>query len=119
MEKVISDSERFQFSNNELRDYFKVIVTSNVLGSTFNIPVSFSVITGFSGGSYASQDATVSSNLYDFNLFLVECDSCNNSYTCPNKAECGEDKRPRQIPRPPFTCFCFILIRDILKTKIS
>ena len=32
MEKVISDSERSQFFNNELRDYFKVIVTSNVLG---------------------------------------------------------------------------------------
>ena len=32
MEKVISDSERSQFFNIELRDYFKVIVTSNVLG---------------------------------------------------------------------------------------
>ena len=32
MEKVIFDSERSQFFNNELRDYFKVIVTSNVLG---------------------------------------------------------------------------------------
>ena len=32
MEKVISDSERSRFFNNELRDYFKVIVTSNVLG---------------------------------------------------------------------------------------
>lgn len=32
MEKVISDSERSQFFNNELCDYFKVIVTSNVLG---------------------------------------------------------------------------------------
>lgn len=32
MEKVISDSERSQFFNNDLRDYFKVIVTSNVLG---------------------------------------------------------------------------------------
>ena len=29
-------------------------------GSTFNIPVSFSVIIGFSGGSYASQDAIFS-----------------------------------------------------------
>lgn len=27
MEKIISDSERSQFFNNELRDYFKVIVT--------------------------------------------------------------------------------------------
>lgn len=32
MEKVISDSERSQFFNNGFRDYFKVIVTSNVLG---------------------------------------------------------------------------------------
>lgn len=32
MEKVISDSERSRFFNNELRDYFKVIVTFNVLG---------------------------------------------------------------------------------------
>ena len=32
MEKVISDSERSQFFNVGLRDYFKVIVTSNVLG---------------------------------------------------------------------------------------
>ena len=32
MEKVISDSERSQFFNNGLRDYFKVIVTFNVLG---------------------------------------------------------------------------------------
>lgn len=32
MEKIISDSERSQFFNNELRDYFKVIVTSTVKG---------------------------------------------------------------------------------------
>lgn len=32
MEKVISDSERSRFFNNELRDYFKVIVTFNDLG---------------------------------------------------------------------------------------
>lgn len=32
MEKIISDSERSQFFNNELRDYFKVIVTSCVSG---------------------------------------------------------------------------------------
>lgn len=32
MEKVISNSERSQFFNNEFRDYFKVIVTSNVSG---------------------------------------------------------------------------------------
>lgn len=33
MEKVITDSERSQFFNNELCDYFKVIVTSNVSGT--------------------------------------------------------------------------------------
>ena len=43
----------------------KGMKTCQMSGSTFNIPVSFSVITGFSGGSYAPQDATVSSNLYD------------------------------------------------------
>lgn len=32
MEKIISDSERSHYFNNELRDYFKVIVTSNVFG---------------------------------------------------------------------------------------
>lgn len=32
MEKIISDSERSGFFSNELHDYFKVIVTSNVLG---------------------------------------------------------------------------------------
>lgn len=35
MEKVISDSERSQFFNNELRDYFKVIITFNVLGDVY------------------------------------------------------------------------------------
>ena len=33
MEKVISDSERSQFFNNELCDYFKVIITFNDLGA--------------------------------------------------------------------------------------
>lgn len=33
MEKVISDSERSQFFNNELCDYFKVIVTFNDSGN--------------------------------------------------------------------------------------
>lgn len=32
MDKIISDSERSQLFNQEMRDYFKVIVTSNVLG---------------------------------------------------------------------------------------
>jgi hypothetical protein len=35
MEKVISDSERSRFFNNELHDYFKVVVTSNVLGDVY------------------------------------------------------------------------------------
>ena len=35
MEKVISDSERSQLFNNELHDYFKVIVTFNVLGEVY------------------------------------------------------------------------------------
>jgi hypothetical protein len=35
MEKVISDSERSQLFNNELHGYFKVIVTSNVLGDVY------------------------------------------------------------------------------------
>jgi hypothetical protein len=37
MEKIISDSERSQFFNNELRDYFKVIVTSYVLGDVHTV----------------------------------------------------------------------------------
>lgn len=32
MEKIISDSERSHYFNNELRDYFKVIVTFNFFG---------------------------------------------------------------------------------------
>lgn len=35
MEKIISDSERSQLFNQEMRDYFKVIVTSNVLGDVY------------------------------------------------------------------------------------
>jgi hypothetical protein len=37
MEKIISDSERSQFFNNELRDYFKVIVTFNGLGDVHTV----------------------------------------------------------------------------------
>ena len=37
MEKVISDSERSQLFNNELHDYFKVIVTFNVLGDVHTV----------------------------------------------------------------------------------
>ena len=35
MEKVISDAERSRFFNNELCDYFKVIVTSYILGDVY------------------------------------------------------------------------------------
>lgn len=37
MEKVISDYERSQLFNNELHDYFKVIVTSNVSGAVHTV----------------------------------------------------------------------------------
>lgn len=33
MEKIISDSERSQLFNHEMRDYFKAIITSNVSGN--------------------------------------------------------------------------------------
>ena len=35
MEKVISDDERSHLFNSEPHDYFKVIVTSNVLGDVY------------------------------------------------------------------------------------
>ena len=35
MEKVISNDERSHLFNSELHDYFKVIVTSNVLGDVY------------------------------------------------------------------------------------
>jgi hypothetical protein len=37
MEKVISDSERSQFFNDGLRDYFKVIITLNVSGDVHTV----------------------------------------------------------------------------------
>ena len=37
MDKIISDSERSQFFNNELRDFFKVIVTYNDLGNVHTV----------------------------------------------------------------------------------
>lgn len=37
MEKVISDSERSQFINNELRDYFKVIVTFHITDKVYTV----------------------------------------------------------------------------------
>ena len=35
MKNVISNDERFHLFNSELHDYFKVIVTSNVLGDVY------------------------------------------------------------------------------------
>ncbi len=35
MDKVVSDFERSQLFNNELHDYFKVIITSNVFGDVY------------------------------------------------------------------------------------
>ena len=69
-ETVTSNSEGFVVLTTDWSNYFNTVSQVKfqlfeMSGSTFNIPVSFSVITGFSGGSYASQDATVSSNLYD------------------------------------------------------
>ena len=54
MEKVISDSERSQFFNNELRDYFKVIVTSNISGDvrTFHYAVRTDEVSSFMNSVY-------------------------------------------------------------------
>jgi hypothetical protein len=71
-EQVTADSEGFVIltggtwnnffhTNSQVR--FEIF---EMVGSTYtNIPVDFQVITGFSGGSYASQQATISTNLYD------------------------------------------------------
>ena len=37
MEKVISNDERSHFFNSGQHDYFKVIVTSNVLGDVYTV----------------------------------------------------------------------------------
>ena len=37
MKKIISDSERSQLFNQEIRDYFKVIITYNVLGDVHTV----------------------------------------------------------------------------------
>ena len=66
MEKVISDSERFQLFNNELRDYFKVIVTSNVLGdvSTTHYAVRTDEVSSFMDSVYDTfnNDAVIQFN---------------------------------------------------------
>lgn len=71
-EQVTSDSEGFvkltggtwnEFFNTDSEVKFQLF---EMTGSTYtNIPVDFKVITGFSGGSYASQQATVSTTDYD------------------------------------------------------
>ena len=66
MEKVISDSERSQFFNNDLRDYFKVIVTSNVLGDvlTTHYAVRTDEVSSFMDSVYDtySNDAVIQFN---------------------------------------------------------
>ena len=54
MVKVISDYERSQFFNNELRDYFKVIVTSNISGDvhTFHYAVRTDEVSSFMNSVY-------------------------------------------------------------------
>jgi hypothetical protein len=58
MEKVISDSERSQFFNNELRDYFKVIVIFNVLGDvcTAHYAVRTDEVSSFMDSVYDTYD---------------------------------------------------------------
>lgn len=66
MQKVISDSERSQFFNNELHDYFKVIITSNVLGdvSTTHYAVRADQVSSFMNSVYDSynNDAVIQFN---------------------------------------------------------
>lgn len=58
MEKVISDFERSQFFVNELRDYFKVIVTSNVSGAvrTTHYAVRTDSVSSFMDSVYDTYD---------------------------------------------------------------
>lgn len=72
-EDVTSDAEGFVvISGGVWDDLFNSggQFSFEVLELDTNIPVDFQVITGFSGGSYASQDATVSTDYYD--KILVE-----------------------------------------------
>ena len=66
MEKVISDSERSQFFNNELCDYFKVIVIFNVLGDvhTTHYAVRTDEVSSFMNSVYDSfnNDAVIQFN---------------------------------------------------------
>lgn len=58
MEKVISDSERSQFFNKELRAYFKVIVTFNVFGDvhTTHYAVRTDEVSSFMDSVYDTYD---------------------------------------------------------------
>lgn len=66
MVKVISDLERSQFFNNDLRDYFKVIVTSNVQGhvNTVHYAVRADEVSSFMNSVYDTfnNDAVVQFN---------------------------------------------------------
>jgi len=71
-EQITSDSEGFVIlEGGTWNDFFHTnsqvkFELFEMVGSTYtNIPVDFKVITGFSGGSYAEQDATVSTTDYD------------------------------------------------------
>ena len=71
-ESVESDAEGFVIlTGNTWADFFNTgaqvkFEIYEMVGSTYtNIPVDFRVITGFSGGSYASQQATISTTYYD------------------------------------------------------
>lgn len=74
MEKVISDFERSQLFNNELRDYFKVIVTSNVKGDvrTTHYAVRSDEVSSFMNSVYDTFDNDA---VIQFNGIFQQSDS--------------------------------------------
>ena len=74
MEKVISDFERSQFFNNELRDYFKVIVTFNDLGNvhTTHYAVRTDEVSSFMNSVYDTFDCDA---VIQFNGIFQQKDS--------------------------------------------
>ena len=76
MEKVVSDSELSQFANNELRDYFKVIVTFNVLGDvrTVHLAVRTDEV---SSGMNSIYDAFDIDAVIQCNGILQQSNSCS------------------------------------------
>ena len=74
MEKVISDSERSQFFNNGLHDYFKVIVTFNVLGDvhTAHYAVRIDEVSSFMNSVY---DTYNNDAIIQFNGIFQQKDS--------------------------------------------